>query len=74
MAYCVHLGAVLTELAEKGMPAETLAMLGDSECLAGSTVAWLAGRYLSATWDMDQLLRAKEEIVANDKLKVRLIV
>ncbi|KAI1336685.1 oxidoreductase-like protein [Xylariaceae sp. FL0016] len=82
VAYSVHPGAVLTELAEKGMPRSTLAGLTDSVDLAGATVAWLssekrewlAGRYISATWDMEEILRRKDEIVAGDKLKVRLVV
>ncbi|KAK9782945.1 hypothetical protein SCAR479_01288 [Seiridium cardinale] len=82
VAYCVHPGAVLTELAEKGMPAETLAGLTDSPELAAATVAWLSserrdwlsGRYLSATWDMEELVAREKEIVDSDKLKVRLVV
>ena len=35
---------------------------------------WLAGRYVSATWDVDVLEQMKEEIVAGDKLRVRMIV
>ena len=34
---------------------------------------WLTGRYLSAQWDDDELL-TKEEIVAGNKLKVRMVV
>ncbi|KAI0134001.1 NAD-P-binding protein [Xylariales sp. AK1849] len=82
VAYCVHPGAVLTELAEKGMPANTLAVLKDSPERAAKTItwlsseqrAWLSGRYLSATWDMKELVARKEEIVKHDKLKVRLVV
>ncbi|KAI1490242.1 oxidoreductase-like protein [Biscogniauxia mediterranea] len=82
VAYSVHPGAVLTELAEKGMPPETLSGLTDSAELAGATVswlsserrAWLAGRYLSATWDMNELLSRRTEIEEGDKLKVRLVV
>ncbi|KAI1501335.1 oxidoreductase-like protein [Biscogniauxia marginata] len=82
VAYSVHPGAVLTELAEKGMPTETLSGLNDSAELAGATVSWLSserrewlgGRYLSATWDMNELLRRRVEIENGDKLKVRLVV
>ncbi|KAH9907075.1 oxidoreductase-like protein [Xylariomycetidae sp. FL2044] len=82
LTYSIHPGAILTELAEKGMPADTLAGLTDSADLAGDTIAWLssehrdwlAGRYLSATWDMKELLDRKAEIVNGDKLKVRLVV
>ncbi|KAF2098596.1 oxidoreductase-like protein [Rhizodiscina lignyota] len=82
LAYSVHPGGVLTELAEKGMPKETLAALGDTPEIAGDTVTWLtqerrdwlAGRYLSCTWDMEEILRRKEDIERGDLLKVRLIL
>ncbi|KAH8671621.1 oxidoreductase-like protein [Xylariales sp. PMI_506] len=82
VAYSVHPGGVLTELAEKGMPAETLAALTDEVALPAAAIAWLtserrdwlSGRYLSATWDMEELVGRKEEIVRGDKLKVRLVV
>jgi hypothetical protein len=35
---------------------------------------WLSGRYLSATWDVDQLESMKDDIVQNDKLKNRMVV
>jgi hypothetical protein len=35
---------------------------------------WLSGRYLSATWDVDELEFMKEDIVQNDKLKNRMVV
>ncbi|KAK8071489.1 hypothetical protein PG997_011692 [Apiospora hydei] len=82
LAYSVHPGAVLTDLARDGMPAKTLAGLTDGPELVAETVAWLtgerrewlAGRYVSATWDMEELMARREEIVEGDKLKVRLVV
>lgn len=82
LAYSVHPGGVLTELAEKGMPKTTLAALGDAPELAGDTVAWLtqqrrdwlAGRYLSCTWDMEELMAKKVYVVAKDLLKVKLVL
>ncbi|OTA54789.1 oxidoreductase-like protein [Hypoxylon sp. EC38] len=82
LAYSVHPGAVLTELAEKGMPPETLSGLNDNVDLPGDTVTWLsserrewlAGRYISCTWDMKELLERKSDIIKGDKLKVRLVV
>ena len=35
---------------------------------------WLAGRYISCTWDMPEFLAKKEAIVAGDKLKLTLTV
>jgi len=33
---------------------------------------WLSGRYLDARWDIEELLRNKEEVVSKDLLKFRL--
>lgn len=82
LAYSMHPGGILTELAEKGMPKETLAALGDTPEMAGDTVAWLtqerrawlAGRYLSCTWDMEEVVNRIEEIEKGDLLKVRLVL
>lgn len=35
---------------------------------------WLGGRYVAATWDVDELEKMKDEIVAEDKLKFRMVV
>ena len=35
---------------------------------------WLNGRYVSATWDVDELEAKREEIVEGDKLKLRMVV
>lgn len=82
VAYSIHPGGVLTELAEKGMPRDTLAALEDNPRLAGDTLVWLAqerrewlaGRYISSTWDMEELLSKKDEIIRKDLLKVRLLL
>lgn len=34
---------------------------------------WLGGRYVNCTWDMPELMAQKDEIVKDDKLKVRLV-
>lgn len=54
----------------------------DKPELTGDTVVfltqkrreWLAGRYLSCTWDMEELLAREDEIIQGDKLKVRLVL
>ena len=54
----------------------------DKPDLAGDTIVfltkerrdWLAGRYISVAWDMDELLAKKEEIIERDLLKVRMAV
>lgn len=37
---------------------------------------WLSGRYINLTWDLPELTSSpkKEEIVNEDKLKVRLVI
>lgn len=35
---------------------------------------WLSGRYVSAPWDVETLDSMREDIVAGDKLKVKLVV
>ncbi|TVY87042.1 Short chain dehydrogenase [Lachnellula willkommii] len=81
LAYCVHPGAVLTRLAES-MPRDTLAGLKDTPEMAADTLVyltqgrreWLAGRYLSCTWDLPELLAREDEIVGGDKLKMRMVL
>ncbi|RFU74115.1 nad-p-binding [Trichoderma arundinaceum] len=81
LAYSVHPGGIMTQLAE-AMPKETHAGFTDKPELTGDTIAfltqerreWLSGRYLSCTWDMQELLSREAEIVKDDKLKVRLIL
>ncbi|OQV05650.1 hypothetical protein CLAIMM_10351 [Cladophialophora immunda] len=81
IAFSVHPGGVMTQLAE-AMPKQTHATFTDSPSLAGDTIAfltcerreWLAGRYLSCTWDMEELLSRQKEIEEGDKLKVRLVL
>jgi hypothetical protein len=72
---------VKTELA-LGMPEYMHELLVDTPELAGDTLVWLGserrewlgGRYVSATWDLEEVCGRKEEIVKNDLLKVRLAV
>lgn len=81
LSYAAHPGGVATELA-KGMPEHMHSVLSDQPALAGNTFVWLtaerrdwlAGRYISATWDMKELLGKRENIEKNDLLKVRLDV
>jgi len=35
---------------------------------------WLAGRYLSCTWDMMEFLAREKEIVEGGKLKMRMVL
>ncbi|KAL9059131.1 MAG: hypothetical protein Q9162_001349 [Coniocarpon cinnabarinum] len=80
LAYCVHPGAVMSRLAGN-TPAAMHDKLTDKPELAGATIAWLSqarqewlgGRYVSCCWDMEELLSRRDEIVAGDKLKMRMV-
>ncbi|TIA46257.1 NAD-P-binding protein [Aureobasidium pullulans] len=81
LCYGIHPGGVMTELASR-MPKESHHVLCDQPQLAADTVAWLvnekrewlAGRYVSVTWDMKEFLEKKDEIVKKDLLKVRMLI
>lgn len=70
-----HLGKRIPDDLTKGM-------MNDKEPLAADTVVfltqqrldWLAGRYISSTWDMPELFSRKDEIVRGNKLKVRMLI
>lgn len=59
-----------------------IAMLIDDPSLCGAFLVWLtklrrpwlSGRYLSANWDVDELVGKSEEIVTQDKLKMRMVL
>ncbi|EXJ63621.1 uncharacterized protein A1O5_11382 [Cladophialophora psammophila CBS 110553] len=81
LAYAVHPGGVKTEVgtampehmhhllvAEPELPADTLVWL------TRERRNWLAGRYVNAPWDMQQLWGKRDEIVEKDLLKLKLQV
>ncbi|KAK8044065.1 hypothetical protein PG993_004089 [Apiospora rasikravindrae] len=75
----VHPGAVMTETAARSAPEEFKPYLMDDPALCGAfsvwltrdagSMRWLNGRLVSATWDPDELLTKKEEIIHGDLLK-----
>ncbi len=77
--FAIHPGGVATELA-RNMPEAMHSFLTDSPELAAGFIVWLAsgkadwatGRYLSATWDVQELTVRKDEILKNDLLVNRL--
>jgi NAD(P)-dependent dehydrogenase (short-subunit alcohol dehydrogenase family) len=81
LAIAIHPGAVDTELI-KALPAQYHTNLVDAPELAADTIvwltrqkqAWLNGRYISANWNMEEIISRKEEIVEGNKLKVRLVL
>ena len=73
----------MTKLAKDAMPPDTLATLTDTPELAAGYTLWLAtqgtrvdflrGRYSSATWDVDELLRLEHDIRSKDLLWTRVV-
>lgn len=81
ICHVVHPGSVMTEMAS-GMPAEMHHVLSDTLALGADTLVWLtaekrqwlAGRYISSAWDMEQLAKKKAKITEDDLLRVRMDV
>ncbi|MCJ1318032.1 hypothetical protein MMC15_003359 [Xylographa vitiligo] len=81
LAFAVHPGGVMTELSAN-MPKHTHGILIDTLEMAGDTIAfltgekrmWLAGRYISCNWDMEEFLKMEKDIVGKDLLKFRMAV
>ncbi|KAI9843946.1 MAG: hypothetical protein M1837_005987 [Sclerophora amabilis] len=81
LAYAIHPGGVATELA-KQMPEDLHGLLTDTPELAADAMVfltqqrrtWLAGRYISVTWDLPELISREKEIVEADKLKMRMVL
>ncbi|KAF2686125.1 NAD(P)-binding protein [Lentithecium fluviatile CBS 122367] len=79
VAFSIHPGGVKTELA-LNMPEFMHAILNDTPELAADSLVWLckekrewlAGRFVSVTWDLEELERRKDEIVEKDLLKFRM--
>ena len=78
----VHPGAVVPEVMPVGAPDHFRTMGTDDPLLCGAFLIWLVkerkewlnGRYIDATWDVEQLEARKDEIVEKDMLKMRLVV
>lgn len=76
--YALHPGGVKTELA-MAMPDWMYHVLIDTPELPADVMVWLcrerrgwlSGRYVSATWNMEELAARQDEIVAKDLLKFR---
>jgi NAD(P)-dependent dehydrogenase (short-subunit alcohol dehydrogenase family) len=77
--FAIHPGGVATALG-KNMPAAMHAHLVDPPELAAGFIVWLctgaadwaSGRYVSATWDVGELGRRKDQILRHDLLVNRL--
>lgn len=82
-AITIHPGAILTNLgrrlpdymAENGWMTETEYLPADTVVfLTQQKRPWLSGRYISATWDMEELMQKEDEIVQGNLLKLRMLV
>lgn len=81
LAFAIHPGGVLTDMGKR-LPEDRHVMLTETPKLAADVIVyltekrrlWLAARYLSATWDVEELLSKEEEVVKGDLLKVRMLV
>ena len=77
--FAIHPGGVATRLA-KNMPEDIHQYLIDEPELAAGFIVWLCsgeadwakGRYLSCTWDVEQLLQMKDQIINDDLLVNRM--
>jgi len=81
LAYAIHPGGVKTRMGLR-LPAQIQLTLNDTPELSAYTIVfltqqkrdWLAGRYISVCWDMEEFLSREKEIVDGDKLKMRLVI
>jgi NAD(P)-dependent dehydrogenase (short-subunit alcohol dehydrogenase family) len=81
LAFGIHPGGVLTDMGKR-LPEERHAALTEKPKLCADTLVyltanrreWFAGRYLSATWDVEELLSQEAQVVEGDKLRVRMRV
>jgi len=86
VAYSVHPGNILTDIVGNGegmdenfkaVFTETPELCADSLVyLTNEKRDWLSGRYINCTWDLPELTSSlkKDEIVKEDKLKVKLSI
>lgn len=82
LAFCVIPGGIETDMSRALDESTAKAYLTDSIELPADSIVflvqerreWLAGRYISCTWDMEDLLAKQTSIVEQDMLKVRMAV
>ncbi|KAL3461907.1 hypothetical protein BJX64DRAFT_288863 [Aspergillus heterothallicus] len=78
-SFAVHPGNVPTEIigGKENLPEHHRPIFIETPELAGDSIAyltsekrsWLGGRYLNLTWDLPELLKREDEIVAQDKFR-----
>ncbi|KAJ9603140.1 hypothetical protein H2200_012435 [Cladophialophora chaetospira] len=83
VSLAIHPGAVMTRMASGNTPEVFLPYLTDEVDLCGAVcvylskqikdISWLSGRLISATWDMQELMSKKDQVVEKDLLKFVLL-
>jgi short-subunit dehydrogenase len=81
IAISLHPGAVKTELA-MNMPLERQVVLTDTLELAANTLVWLArerrdwlaGRFASVSWDIEELEQKKQDVLQRNLFKFRVLI
>ncbi|KAJ5094511.1 NADP(+)-dependent dehydrogenase [Penicillium angulare] len=81
VAISLHPGGVKTELA-MNMPPDRQSLLTDTPELAADTLVWLArerrdwlaGRFASVSWDMEELEQKKQDVVQRNLFKFRVLI
>jgi NAD(P)-dependent dehydrogenase (short-subunit alcohol dehydrogenase family) len=81
LTFHVHPGGVATELSSTVRPDYAQFQIDKPEMAADTIVwltaekrPWLSGRYVSAAWDMEELLAKKERVVKEKHLVNKMIV
>ncbi|KAG4439584.1 hypothetical protein IFR05_004932 [Cadophora sp. M221] len=84
IAFSIHPGNIMTDMLSDfagGLPDFLKPVVIDTVELSADTTTfltrepreWLSGRYINCFWDMPELVAKKDEIIQDDKLKVRLV-
>lgn len=83
---CIHPGAVMTTMAAGNTPDVFMPYLVDDVGLGGAfcvwvskmvvkgELEWLNGRYVSANWDVDELIARRNEVEERDMLKFAMVL
>ncbi len=80
VCFSIHPGSVKTELAFN-LPEALYVVLTDEPALSADTVVWLCkenrpwlnGKFVSVTWDMEELETKKDEVVGGDMFCFRMV-
>ncbi|KAI0393499.1 NAD(P)-binding protein [Xylariaceae sp. FL0594] len=85
VAFSVHPGNIVTDMTDNPdfpMQEDLVPVFVDTVELAGDSIVyltakrreWLGGRYINLTWDLPELMSMEQEIVKDDKLKLRMVL